>query len=457
MADPKWTVMVFMAAEPDPGAKDLSKEAEEDIKEMQSVGSGGSLNLFFQLHSKGTAQRRHVQKDGQGERRLDVVESERDATNGNALIAFIRWALREAQHGPGDYSMLVLWGHAYQFAFGHAVTGSGIDGIDFGELADVFKKFQAELFAEYQDQFAGGGHLPEMPKLNIVGFDACDIATLEVCYQVQPFAEYLLASEMGVPLPGWPYDRVLDRIRKPQGRLMGPAELGTYIVRRFCEQYHAQDRAVSLTLLDLSWAAKLVDLTEVLARKLAVAVGEDADELERMRNLFLESQTFEGKPFIDVADLCVNLLRNSSDLAVRQAAEKLGDVLMSPAPVPRGQSEKGTGRPFIAEHGSNGSATAKLHGVSLYAPHVAPDADVEASTPCTRSSPSQRRRTGPNWSACSSRRTRCSNCDEEDSWQRSSPIRGPNNPTKVPSSLTKAPSSPTKAARPEWPRTFFGV
>ena len=384
MAEPKWTVMVFMAAEPDPGRKDLSQEAADDIKEMQSVGSGDSLNIFLQLHSKGTAQRRHVQKEGKDERPLDVAESERDATNGNALIAFIRWALKEAQHGPGDYSMLVLWGHAYQFAFGHAVTGSGIDGIDFGELADVFRKFQAELFAEYQDQFATAGRVPEMPKLNIVGFDACDVATLEVCYQVQPFAEYLVASEMGVPLPGWPYDRVLDRIRNAKGRWMGPAELGTYIVRRFCERYHAQDRVVSLTLLDLRWAATLVDLTEVLARKLAVAVGEDADELAVVRNLFVESQTFEGKPFIDVADLCVNLLRHSGDLAVRQAAEQLGDVLISPGPVRRGQSEKGTGRPFIAEHGCNGSAAAKLHGVSLYAPHVAPDADVDASAPWYR-------------------------------------------------------------------------
>ncbi len=32
---------------------------------------------------------------------------------------------------------------------------------------------------------------------------------------------------------------------------MGPAELGSYAVRRFCEAYKADDRPVSLTLLNL--------------------------------------------------------------------------------------------------------------------------------------------------------------------------------------------------------------
>jgi|KBSMisStandDraft_5_1062788.scaffolds.fasta_scaffold08597_5 hypothetical protein len=362
MAEPKWSVMVFMAAEPDPGAKDLSQEAEDDIKEMQSVGSGDYLNIYFQLHSKGTAQRCYVQKDGKNERRITVKESVRDATDGSALVDFVRWVLEGPNHSPGDYTMLVLWGHAYQFAFGHAVTGEGIDGIDFAELAAVFSK---------------------TPRLNVVGFDACDLATIEVCYQLQPFADYLVASEVGIPLPGWPYDRVLDRIRYPQGkRLMGPAELGSYIVRRFCERYQAQDRAVSLSLLDLSWASKLVELTEILARKLAVAVDADAGELELVSDLFVQSQTFADKPFVDVADLCVNLQRHSSDLEVQEAAGQLGDVLMSPTPVAPNQSATGNGRPFVAEHGCNGSETAKLHGVSLYAPHVALDADAfEASSP----------------------------------------------------------------------------
>jgi hypothetical protein len=35
-----------------------------------------------------------------------------------------------------------------------------------------------------------------------------------------------------------------------------------------------------------------------------------------------------------------------------------------------GQSQFGTGRPLVMEHGNNGCEMARLSGISLYAPHV---------------------------------------------------------------------------------------
>src|SRR4029453_6791486 len=120
----------------------------------------------------------------------------------------------------------------------------------------------------------------EQPKLDIVAFDACDLATVEMACQLQPLAEYLPPSQIGVPLPGWPYDKVLTRLADPKGDLMGPAELGSYIARRFCEFWGADDRAkpVTMSLLDLKQALSLFDLTESLARRLAIALASDADE-----------------------------------------------------------------------------------------------------------------------------------------------------------------------------------
>jgi hypothetical protein len=43
-----------------------------------------------------------------------------------------------------------------------------------------------------------------------------------------------------------------------------------------------------------------------------------------------------------------------------------------------GCSETGDGRPLIVEHGRNAGRLARLNGISLYAPHVAPDNDVDA-------------------------------------------------------------------------------
>ncbi len=197
-----------------------------------------------------------------------------------------------------------------------------------------------------------------------------------MAYQLRPYAKYLLSSQIGIPLPGWPYTRILERLSAPKGSVMGPAEFGAYAVRRFCEQYHAEERAVSLTMLDLGRADEVSAWTEVLALRLAKALDEDADERQVVFEAFRRAQTDASRPFVDVADLCLNLVRECQDPYVVDAAERLGDLLIaSPPKAALQKSVEGGQRPFVVEHGRNTCRTAKLHGVNLYAPHVA-DAHV---------------------------------------------------------------------------------
>lgn len=356
--------MVYMVAQNVPGeAKPLIKEAESDIAEMMKVGSNDTLNIFFELHGDGVPQRCHVR--GRDAKRVHEPMDPDDATNGKALTRFIRWAIDSVDHVQEDASLLVLWGHAYRFGLGATRTSRGIDAIDFAELARVLRDAQEELRKKYR------GARP--PKLDLVGFDACDISTVEMAVQLSEFAEYMLSSQVGEPLPGWPYQRILDRLARPKGELMGPAEFGTYAVRRYCEHYSAADQAVSLTLLDLSRAQELNDATEALARTLAVAMDADSHTLDLVPDLLSRSQTqiAPSKPFVDVVDLCINLLRYSSNDDVRAAAKYLGNLVVSPGPVEAGHSANGAGRPVVVEHGYNATLTAGLHGLSLYAPSVA--------------------------------------------------------------------------------------
>jgi hypothetical protein len=341
-------------------AKSLFEEAEADIREMEDVPQSDTLNILYQLHGKGRPERCHVRHGA----REAFDENPADATNGRSLANFVLWALDKAGHrGADDHSLLVLWGHAYRFGFGNAVTPDGIDAIDFEELARVLRGTQQQI-----QKLLG---MEKTPKLDVIAFDACDIATVEAAVQVAEFANYMLASQVGVPLPGWPYTRILKRLAKQQGdRLMAPPEFGSYAVRRFCETYRAAERAVSLTMLDLKCTPRLFELTEALARELAIAADGDGDELDAIIEMFRRSQTTEEKPFVDVADLCLNLLRHCGNESVRQAARQLGDFLVSPGPVEPGKSEFGEGRPIIMEHGSNGAEMARLRGISLYAPHV---------------------------------------------------------------------------------------
>ncbi len=72
-------------------------------------------------------------------------------------------------------------------------------------------------------------------------------------------------------------------------------------------------------------------LAKVLALALLVAIG-DCDKRHRIMDLFTRSQTGEDRPYVDVVDLCLNLLRYSADPLVAETARALGDLLLSSRP-----------------------------------------------------------------------------------------------------------------------------
>jgi hypothetical protein len=120
-----------------------------------------------------------------------------------------------------------------------------------------------------------------------------------------------------------------------------------------------------------------LERTRDLALALASAIGDPGAQ-DRIANLFLQSQTVAGSPYVDVADLCLNLMRASSDSRVVEAATALGDFLIDPQVTSDSPlaGTRGTKRPFVMEHGRTTCETARLNGISIYAPHVALNTDA---------------------------------------------------------------------------------
>jgi cysteine peptidase C11 family protein len=367
----KWTVMVFMGADTVRGNEPLARPAESDIREIRSIGGGKHLDIFVEVHhvAKSTQRYRFAPDGSETEEELEPSEGEL------ALIKFIKHSILTSGHRRDDHSMLVLWGHAYDFAFARARTRTGIvDSIDFVGLSEMLRKLQDELNETYRLQY--GDVRDEPPTLDIIGFDACDIATVEMACQLHPFAKYLLGSEIGIPMPGWPYDLILDRLMHPYGRLMTPPEFGSYVVRSFCASYTALT-PVSLTFLDLRQATRLRKHAEFLALTLSAAIDNSGDR-DRISDAFKRSQTGDERPYVDVVDLCLNLRRAIDDPFVGDAARLLGDLLLSPRSEKVVSRHSGRGLPLIVEHGRNAGELARLNGISLYAPHVA-SRDFEAT------------------------------------------------------------------------------
>lgn len=368
---PKWTVMIFMGAETIDGQEPLDDAVKADLEEIRFVGGSETLDVFVEVHhSLGETRRYHFGFDDKSKKQTETEQDMPKREAGQDLVHFLAESIEKAGHRRDDHSMLVLWGHAYDFAFGRSRTRGGVvDAIDFVELSGMLQRLQDIMKERYRQLYADPSD--KRPTLDIIGFDACDVATVEMACQLQPFAKYLLGSEVGIPIPGWPYDRILERLRKPLDRLMAPAEFGSYAVRRYCESYPSS-APVSLSYLDLTQANDLRARAEWLALALAIAI-EGTDTRNRIAELFTRSQTGEDRPYVDVVDLCLNLVRESGDALVTEAARALGDLLLSPKPLVVGKSATGEGRPLILDHGRNSGALARLNGISLYAPHVASD------------------------------------------------------------------------------------
>ena len=72
--------------------------------------------------------------------------------------------------------------------------------------------------------------------LDLLGMDACLMATLEVAYQVRNSVRYLVASEELVPGHSWPYDTIFGDLRVDPERT--PAEVAVSVVQQYTELLH---------------------------------------------------------------------------------------------------------------------------------------------------------------------------------------------------------------------------
>jgi hypothetical protein len=338
---PKWTVMVLMGADNLEREADLTDYAEADLQEMEAVGSKHSLlNIVVQIHRKpelGGPTRYYVRNSSEGGRQeLSNLEDQvpRQTISGGAklLQQFVSWA--QAKY-PADHYLLVLWGHAYRLAFNRDAS----DGLalDFPELSHVLQATNKRN-----------------EKLDIVGFDSCAMSMIEGAYQLRDVAKFLVAPQVTDPLPGWPYDRILETIHRDPN--VGPTDLGRAIVSRFVRYY--RDAGVTMTMLDLSRVGAIGDAIEALASELALTIAEDSEQLSRIQAVFQRCRVADGQPNIDLMTFCWQLRSYSGSESVRQAADSLGNLLISPI------------EPVVIEHGRSDFAVAMLNGVSIFAPNV---------------------------------------------------------------------------------------
>lgn len=213
--------------------------ATADIQEM--INAQGSDKITIAYQTGGTKKwQNNIMTNGAIERYVlqngqlgKVNYQNRGAmTDASVLADFIQWG---AANFPADRYMLIFWDHG-----GGSVTGYGYDELYPNGSMTVDKISQALN--------AGG------IKFDIIGFDACLMANTETAMAVEPYGDYLLASEETEPGTGWYYTDWLTKLAANTS--MPSVEIGQNVIDDFCTK--AQSGSTSRDMNTLS----IVDLAE---------------------------------------------------------------------------------------------------------------------------------------------------------------------------------------------------
>ena len=256
---PKYTVMIYMV-----GSDLESKNAagSTDLTEMKQVGSNENLKVVVETGG--------ANKDGWRtvKRRLINQGSETEISDlgnlnmgaPNTLQDFVTWSVATY---PADKYMLIMWDH-----------GGGPIG------KPTIENPTPETFGNDENNNKDGLSLPEIKqaiqnaynttgkKFDVIGFDACLMATLEVAHNMSSFGRYLVASEDLEPGYGWDYTAILSTI-KSNTSITGSA-LGQAIADGYNAHAKANDTGkdgITLSVMDMSFIPNVVAALDALANR----------------------------------------------------------------------------------------------------------------------------------------------------------------------------------------------
>ncbi|MDR1961203.1 MAG: hypothetical protein LBQ16_02870, partial [Gracilibacteraceae bacterium] len=223
--------------------------ATSDMQEMMSVDLPDNVQIVVQTGGANEWQNSVIDADSAyrllyDAEGLQIVDEQPAANMGetDTLADFLSFCL---ENYPADNQAVILWNHG----------GGSLAGIAFDELYDGDSLSLIEL----QEAFAAVTE-PSMenPPFEMVGFDACLMATIETAATLSGYAQYMVASEETEPGCGWKYDGFLQALADDAG--MDGAALGTVICDTYaegCEEIN-QSGEVTLSVVDLEKAAALL-------------------------------------------------------------------------------------------------------------------------------------------------------------------------------------------------------
>lgn len=228
-----------------------------DINEMELIGSTDQVTMvaqidrhedFFDMDWHDTRRYRITQDDD-----LDTINSELIAELGEqnmadpqTLIDFVTWSV---ENFPAQRYALILSDHGMGWIGGWSDPNPAVPGPDGLELT---ANGDLLLLNEIDDALGTIRQQTGIERFDLIGFDACLMAHIEVAIAVAPHAEIMVASQEVEPAMGWAYAAFLDELTQ------NPSMNGRQLSQQIVETYINQDIRITDTsarnrLIEENW------------------------------------------------------------------------------------------------------------------------------------------------------------------------------------------------------------
>ena len=178
----------------------------------------------------------------------ELVRIEQNAPVNMGLCAsFSDFLLWGEENYPAEHRSVILWNHG-----GGSMKGVCNDEQFYNDALSL-----PELQSAFSQAFGFSGR-----KYEFVGFDACLMATYDVACILEPYANYMIASEELEPSSGWDYKTLLSRL--------GTETFYADVLNGYAEKQSSKE-TYTLSAINLS----RLDIANYLVTEIAMQINYD--------------------------------------------------------------------------------------------------------------------------------------------------------------------------------------
>lgn len=302
-----------------------------------------------------------------------------------ALSDFLQFCAREY---PAQHYMLFILGHGL-------VVGN--DTFLFDEHA-AKPSLRLKELGQVVDGFNGAKSVGD---LELIAFHSCSMSSIEVAYELEGKARYMLASQGPEFVGSWPYTQILVRVFNDLVRGEKNIEAMVEKIFSYCfyNSYDFQMAGYSfdLALCDLKMVKQTKTQIDALASRLmralgakkgtaAASVGKRVNEGDEfIRGLILlahwDAQSFWRDTYTDLYDFCLCLYRRCSvdprhvSKATNASLEKIREACIEVMKALVGGGSDAQRHGLIRRSGFAGPSYQYSHGLSVFFPWSQPSND----------------------------------------------------------------------------------